>query len=65
MDFWCYKPDMDEAQKLFIRYNEYMYAILLDKIKISKEEQIVWKHGDSGIFNAQLAIQESMIITWG
>ena len=32
---------MDEAQKLFIRYNEYMYAILLDKIKISKEEQIV------------------------
>jgi hypothetical protein len=53
-----YVPDSDEARELFIRYNEYMYAVLLDKIKIQKGVQIVRKHGDSGIFNAQLVIRE-------
>ena len=53
-----YVPVSDEERELFVRYNDYMYAVLLDKVKITKGAQIVRRHGDAGNFNAQLVIQE-------
>ena len=53
-----YVPVTDEERELFGRYNDYMYAVLLEKVKITKGAQIVRRHDDAGNFNAQLAIQE-------
>ena len=53
-----YVPVSDEERELFGRYNDYMYAVLLEKVKITKGAQIVRRHDDTGNFNAQLAIQE-------